>query len=225
MESHSSQITASTKDHAISSMTADDVEEVANLFAEIFRREPMTNHLQDFEWVKCRSLVDHCLGYSLVYRDPSQPKGKNIIAFSLCHPFETDDKLGNVLPHAMAETLTLVTDPWVVSTGLSPSELNSTYFYWFALGTKDGYEGKGIGYALARASVSYAKKRGYKKMVVHASAHPTHVICQKLGFQKRTEIKYDSIMVDGKRPFKGLVEPETCSLWDKDLSDWEIEKD
>jgi len=81
---------------------------------------------------------------------------------------------------------------------------------YLVLGTRGGYEGKGIGTKITAASIVYNKSLGYEKAFVQATHRGSQRVFEKLGFQKVAEIIYEDYEFEGKKPYENIVEPKSA---------------
>eukprot|EP01112_Ceratiomyxa_fruticulosa_P010500 TRINITY_DN2781_c0_g1_i3.p1 TRINITY_DN2781_c0_g1~~TRINITY_DN2781_c0_g1_i3.p1 ORF type:complete len:125 (-),score=26.00 TRINITY_DN2781_c0_g1_i3:324-698(-) len=86
---------------------------------------------------------------------------------------------------------------------------------YLGLGTKDGYEGKGIATKMTAESIVHNKLLGFEKAFVVASAVGSQRVFEKLGFKKVGELLYKDFTFEDNKPFEGLVQPNSAKAYVK----------
>ena len=90
-------------------------------------------------------------------------------------------------------------------------------FHLYMLGVLPAYSGNGIGRALLKGSLNFAREKGFTSAVAEATGEASQGLCKSLGFETKASVAYDSFVFGGKRPFKNITEPRCCTLVERML--------
>ena len=214
-------------------MTAQDQDEVARLFVETFRREPLGAY-HGVELPEGREIAKLAIKdpVSFVVEDTSLTGPQSLIAFrTSCllsaeklhakkqpphgqdgSESEDGDDVQGILDH--------MTDLWLNKTTVFKDKPEARVMKFVALGVDSKYEGLGLAKELLNAAMNKAKELGCDAVVVVASAFATqHLFRNRLGFEQMGQVRYSewTKVNGGRRPFENLHEPEFLEIFEKRL--------
>ncbi|KAG0244089.1 hypothetical protein B0O80DRAFT_503279 [Mortierella sp. GBAus27b] len=215
-------------------LTKDDQEEVATLFCETFKREPLGEYcgVNPSEGVGLASAAVQD-PVSFVVEDTSLEGPHKLVAFrtscmitaqSIAEKQKKtqeegpEDAIQAILGHMM--------DLWAAKTTVFTSNPEARVMKFMALGVDTRYEGRGLAKALLNAAMDKAMETKCDAVVVIASAFATqHLFKNRLGFEEIAKIRYtDFSFVDKRKgsaveekPFPNLVQPEFLIILEKKL--------
>ena len=87
-------------------------------------------------------------------------------------------------------------------------EFNIDKIMYFSGGaTSPNYLNKGIVSKLTEHSIRHGRELGYRLVAANSSSFYTQKICERMGFEKRKELKYADYAVDGKIIFENIRAP------------------
>ncbi|KAG0004318.1 hypothetical protein BGZ65_000583 [Modicella reniformis] len=215
-------------------MTLSDCDEVAALFTETFKREPLSNCCgvppEEGKAIASRSIQDPV---SFVVEDTSLEGARRLVAFRTSNiltaqPIAENQKKVQEEGHSSAVQAILdhTTDLWMAKTTVFKSNPEAKVMKFIALGVDENYEGRGLAKALLNAAMDKARETKCDAVIVVASAFATqHLFKNRLGFEEMGKVRYSDFKWinrqkgDGveERPFPNLHEPEFLLKFEKKL--------
>ncbi|KAF9998784.1 hypothetical protein BGZ79_007551 [Entomortierella chlamydospora] len=214
-------------------MTVEDKAEVAALFVNTFRREPLGEYhgVADGEGVGIAeaSVVDPV---SFVIEDTSLEGPHRLIAFrtsciltaaKLAAKQKTSREEGP--SDAVQAILGRIQDLWLEKTTIFKSNPDAKVMKFIALGVDSRYEGIGLAKELLSAAMSKAIEMKCDAVLVVASAFATqHLFRNRLGFEEIARLRYSDFTWNNKekrgveeKPFENLLQPEFLMVFEKKL--------
>ncbi|KAF8929785.1 hypothetical protein EDD21DRAFT_354001 [Dissophora ornata] len=240
MESSSSSVPtaagkASRPDHLVLRlMTAEDKEEVARLFTETFKREPLGEY-HGLEPSVGRHIAEASVldPVSFVVEDTSLEGPHRLIAFRTSY-------IGNAAmlaakqkkageggeQDAVQAILNHMEGLWLEKTTVFKSNPDAKVMKFIALGVDSRYEGHGLAKELLNAAMNKAVEMKCDAVAVLASAFATqHLFSSRLGFEEMGRVRYSDFTWINKRnggvverPFEKLYQPEFFMAFEKKLA-------
>jgi len=191
-------------------LTADDIEETARVYTDVFLKDEPTSHrhvpdpLRFFPYV--RFYVDFCerKKLSFVARDT---ESLNVIGFILCSDLTTDwdaegKKMTEFLSH-FHETLVAIDElegRCFDRTRIPPK----TILHVFQLGVIREFRSRSVSTALIRRVLRHARDQDFLKVVADCTSLASCHAFERCGFYEAGSISYDAISINGVRFFNGL---------------------
>ncbi|KAG0369802.1 hypothetical protein BC939DRAFT_96110 [Gamsiella multidivaricata] len=212
-------------------MTADDKQEVAGLFAETFKREPLGEYsgvqLSEGMSIAEASIQDPV---SFVVEDTKLESPHRLVAFRTSCVY-TAEKLAakrkNVEEHGSSNPveaiLNRMEELWLAKTTVFKSNPEAKVMKFIALGVDSRYEGLGLAKELLNAAMDKAKEMKCDAIMVVASAFATqHLFKNRLGFEEMGSVRYSDFVWkhegSEERPFETLLQPEFLEVFEKKLT-------
>ncbi|KAF9433952.1 hypothetical protein BGZ76_008762 [Entomortierella beljakovae] len=211
-------------------MTDNDKAEVARLFCETFRREPLGeyNGVKDDEAKSVASIsvddpvsfvVEDTLSHRLVAFRTSCIYTAAKIAASQKKNYEEGPS------DSVQAILNKMQGLWVERTTIFKSKPDAKVMKFIALGVDSKYEGLGLAKELLNAALSKSKELKCDAVMVVASAFATqHLFKNRLGFEEIARVRYSDFTWINKekggveeKPFENLHEPEFLMIFEKKL--------
>ncbi|RWS03970.1 uncharacterized protein B4U79_16436 [Dinothrombium tinctorium] len=213
----------------IRKLTADDVEEVANLSAKIFLERqtlakatniPFDDYFKHMRKVLYESIVNEPLSY--VCEDQTLTKGKQIIGFRFCKTLSLKREKFNDARLAPILALTdKMLKEWLRQhPEVANSEKKQQKILFFeGLGVKSGYERMGIATKLCLAALKQAKSLGYEMVLAIAVAEASqNIFANKLNFKEVYTLESIDFEFGGRRPYYGINELKTFKCFELELN-------
>ncbi|KAF9583971.1 hypothetical protein BGW38_007973 [Lunasporangiospora selenospora] len=210
----------------VRSMTTEDKEEVAALFAKTFQREPLGAYagvqISEGRWVAGQALKDPV---SFVVEDKTLAGPNRLVAFRTSSiltkaKLEKEKSSEEEPPSPVSAILNRMSEIWELSTTVFETNPNAKVMKFIALGVDDAYEGLGLAKVLLNVSLDKARFTGCEAVVVIASAFATqHLFKNRYEFELKGQVRYaDFTMKQGNeevQPFVNLTEPEFLQVYEK----------
>ncbi len=135
-------------------------------------------------------------------------KGDQIVAFILADdlysPFTLSEEALNPRMATILSIVELVEHKFSEKHQVSPGQ----YYHLFLIGTKKGYEGKGLMKWLVQFALDFARRKGFTGSVVEASNFITKKICSGFGFTDFVSVEYETYEHEGIKPFAGITKED-----------------
>ncbi|KAI1292573.1 hypothetical protein EDD11_008716 [Mortierella claussenii] len=211
-------------------MTVQDKEQVAALFVETFKREPLGEFCgvdpkegANIAEISVRDPV------SFVVEDTSLPPSHRIIAFRTSCLLDGDKIAINTrkakekgFSDPVQAVLNYMQELWFSKTTVLQINPSARVMKFIALGVDSKYEGMGLAKELLNAAMNKARELECDAVIVVASAFATqHLFQNRLGFEEIGRIRYADFTWSNngveKRPFEKLTQPEFLIVFEKKL--------
>ncbi|KAF9353938.1 hypothetical protein BGX26_008297 [Mortierella sp. AD094] len=214
-------------------MTVEDKAEVAALFVDTFKREPLGEYhgVADGEGVGiAEASVVHPV--SFVVEDTSLEGPHRLIAFRTSCIYtaaklaaERKKNQEGGPPGAVQAILDRMQDLWLEKSTIFKSNPDAKVMKFIALGVNSRYEGLGLAKELLNAAMSKAIEMKCDAVLVVASAFATqHLFRNRLGFEEISRLRYSDFTWNNKekggveeKPFENLLQPEFLIVFEKKL--------
>ena len=193
----------------------------AKLYTDIFLNdEPMTRHhgIEPGKFLPCaREYLYFCAGQGLSFVAVNRANNR-VSAFVLGSDITTD--LMAVGP-GMVSLLSFFRESMEIIEVLESQcpDISDTnpgkVFHIFQIGTHRDYRRRGLVTQLIQMSLAHAKRQGFVKAVAECTGPVSRHTCERCGFVRAANIRYDDFVVNKKRFFSGL--PGEISLMVRDI--------
>ncbi|KAF9102570.1 hypothetical protein BGX27_010955 [Mortierella sp. AM989] len=214
-------------------MTIEDKAEVATLFVDTFKREPLGEYHgvggSEGEGVAEASVIDPV---SFVVEDTSLEGPHRLVAFrtsciltaaNLAAKQKKNQEEGP--SDAVQAILNRMQDLWLERTTIFTTNPEAKVMKFIALGVNSRYEGLGLAKELLNAAMSKATEMKCDAIVVVASAFATqHLFQNRLKFEEMARLRYSDFTWNNEKkggveekPFEKLLQPEFLVLFEKKL--------
>lgn len=189
----------------------DNLEETIDCFSDIFTGEIMSKALKidkdsyyPYAKINCERAINNL---SLIAKN----KENEVIGLMLLDDFskskyyseESCDTRFNIMNNFFDKL-----HEWYLDYPINQGEI--LHLAW--IGVKEEYQKKGIASLLIKQINEIAINNNYQKIIAECTGVISQYICRKRNFRTIKELNYGKYKYNGKKVFKGIINPNSCKL-------------